>query len=150
MVSPVIRDAERADIPRIIEMGRKFLLEGPYKDIIEDHPEVPTALAYRLLEMPNAKVLVLVDTGRVEGFIGIVVLPHFYSGRTTAHEMIWYVTPEIRKTFGAICLLRAAQRSAKEMGAEYMQCTAPLPEIGRMYEMCGYSQVEVAYQKRLI
>lgn len=139
-----------ADIARIIEMGRSFLLEGPYKDIIEDHPEVPTELAHKLMGLQNAKILVLVEEGRVEGVCAFILYPHFYSGRPTAQELIWYCTPEARKHgFDTLALFRRAQRDAKEMGAEYMQFTAPTPEVGKLYEMAGYAQIEVGYQRRL-
>jgi hypothetical protein len=145
----MIREAMATDVARIVEMGRQFLLEGPYKDIIEDHPEIPTALAEKLLALPNAKILVSVDDGRVEGVVAFILYPHFYSGIQTAQELIWYCTPEVRHSFTPICLMRAAQRIAKEMGAKYMQFTAPTVEIGKLYEMSGYSQIEVGYQKRL-
>lgn len=133
----------------MVELGRRFLLEGPYKDIIEDHPEIPTGLAEKLLALQNAKVLVVEETGRVEGMMAFIVYPHFYSGVSTAQELIWYCTVEARKSFAPICLMRAAQRMAKEMGAKYMQFTAPTTEVGKLYEMSGYTMIEVGYQKEL-
>jgi len=144
-----IREATDSDIPRIVEMGRRFLHEGPYRDVIEDNPEVSIALAHKRIDSPGAKVLVSEEEGIVNGVLAFILYPHFYSGKMTAQELIWYVLPEARQSLIPICLLRAAQRIAKEMGAKYMQFTAPTPEIGRMYEICGYKQIEVGYQKEL-
>lgn len=145
----MIREALASDIERIVEMGRQFLLEGPYKDVIEDHPERPVELAHYLMTLPTAKILVSEDDGKVEGVVAFHVYPHFYSGVTTAQELIWYCTPKVRTSFTPICLMRAAQRIAKDMGAKYMQFTAPTHEVGKLYELSGYKQIEVGYQKEL-
>lgn len=147
----MIRDAVESDIPQIVELGRKFLLEGPYKDIIEDHPEVPTELAHKLLDLSSARVLVLENGEKIEGVLAFIIYPHFYSGMQTAQELIWYVLPEARhKAFDVLAMVRMAQRLAKQMGAKYMQFTAPTPDVGLLYEHMGYKQIEVGYQKELI
>ena len=145
----MIREATASDIPRIVEMGRQFLLDGPYRDVIEDHPEQPAKMAEMLLGMPSAKILVSDEKGELNGVVAFYIYPHFYSGVPTSQELIWYVSPEARKSFTPICLMRAAQRVSREMGAKYMQFTAPTPEVGKLYEMSGYKQIETGYQKEL-
>lgn len=148
----MIREATTQDIPRLIEMGRQFLLSGPYKDVIEDHPETPRQLAEKLLGLPeSAKVIVAENRGAISGVLAFIVYPHFYSGRPTAQEIIWLTDPEERKKFpfDGIALFSYAQKVAKEMGAEYMQFTAPTHEVAQLYELKGYTQIEVGYQKRL-
>jgi hypothetical protein len=129
-------------------MGRKFLLNGPYKDIIVDNPEAPTKLAHKLLSIPNAKVLVADDHGILAGVIAIYIYEHFYSGEMTADELIWYVEPTYRGQV-SLELLWAAERKAQEMGAIRMHLTAPTEEVGQIYKYCKYRQIEVGYQALL-
>ena len=151
MDSEVIREAKQEDIPRIVEIGREFLLSGPYKEIIEDNPEAASQLAERLMSLPeSARVLVSYDEGKVTGVLAFIVYPHFYSGVTTGQEICWIVDPAHRQSLDSICLLRAAQRMAREMGAKYMQFSAPEgTNVGKLYELSGYSVIETGYQKRL-
>ena len=150
----MIREATEADIPRILEMGRRFLAEGPYHGEIEDNPEVSERLVQILVQNPNAKILVSDEDGALTGLVVFLFYAHYFSGKPTAGELIWFVEPEHRRGFTGIALLRAAQRIAKEMGATSMQFTAPAtntadPKVGKMYEILGYHPVEVSYQKRL-
>lgn len=150
----MIREATPADIPRIIEMGRKFLLSGPYRDIMPDNPEVATSLAEKLVAYPEAKVLVAEEEGKVIGVFAFVVFPHYYSGLSTAGELIWYILPEHRRMTSftdspALNLLNEAEKLAKEMGAVQMHLTAPTIEIGSLYKRRGYKQVEIGFQREL-
>lgn len=144
----MIREATAADIPRIVELGSRSLVDGPYRDEL-DNPEQSAATALSVIRSQNGKVLLAEDGGRVVGLLGFVVYPHYFTGKLTAIELMWYVEPEHRSSFAAIALLRAGQRIAKTMGATKMQFTAPTEDVGRMYEMLGYSKLEVAYQKSL-
>lgn len=150
----MIREATAADIPRIIEMGRNFLLSGPYRDIMPDNPEVATSLAEKLVAYPKAKVLVAEEGGKVIGVFAFVIYPHYYSGLPTAGELIWHVLPEYRRmtsfTNGpALNLLNEAEKLAKEMGAVQMHLTAPTVEVGALYKRRGYQQVEIGFQRAL-
>lgn len=133
----------------MVEMGRDFLLNGPYREIISDNPQQAVRFANILLDTPGAKVLVDEEAGQVKGMIAFYLFPHFYSGEMTAMELIWYVDPAERKSFCGIALLRAAERIAREMGARYMQFTAPSEHVGRIYELAGYRPIEIGYQKAL-
>ena len=143
----MIRVATPADMPRIIEMGMRSIDIGPYKDEVKN-PEQAAQTAASVMGS-NGRILLAEEDGKVVGLFGFIIYPHFYTGRTTAIELMWYVEPEYRQGFTAIALLRAAQRMAKEMGAEKMQCSAPTEEVGRAYEMVGYTKLEVAYQRTL-
>lgn len=148
----MIREAETTDIPRIIEMGSRSLREGPYKDQIADNPEQATVTALQVIESSEGRILLAEEDGQVIGLVGFVVFPNYFTGEPTGNEIMWWVEPECRKKFPftAIALFRAAERIARdECGATKMCFTAPTQEVGKMYEMLGYSPVEVAYQKAL-
>lgn len=130
-------------------MGSRSIAEGPYREQLSDNPEVTRELTQKLLTQENVRILVSEDDGKVCGVLCFLLFPHYFSGEMTAGELIWYMEPEYRHSWAAICLLRAAQRLAKEMGAKRMQFTAPTVEVGKAYESLGYKQVEITYQRSL-
>ncbi len=145
----MIREATEKDIPRIVELGSRSLIEGPYKDLLADKPEVTANLAARLLNLKTAQILVA-DEDQIVGIFAFIVFPHYFSGETVAGEIIWYVVDEARKSNCALELLWAAEKKAFELGAKKMQLTAPTDEIARMYGLLrGYGKVEIVFQRSL-
>lgn len=145
----MIRLAEETDFTRIIELGRKFLLEGPYKGQIADNPETVERFIYWLSHQENARIIVFEEEERVQGVLAFFMYPHYFGGELCANEMIWCVDKEHRGR-GSLELLWAAEKMAYDMGAVRMQLTAPTREIGQFYERCkGYKLVEVGYQADL-
>lgn len=144
----LIREASIADIPAVIEMGSRSLLEGPYRDLLADNPGVTSELATRLLTMPNARLLVAEDSGKLIGIFAFMVFPHYYSGEDVAGEMIWYVLPEFRPDGPGLEMLWAAEKMAHDLGAKKMQLTAPTDEMASAYgKLRGYMKVETAFQR---
>lgn len=144
----MIRLAKESDIPRITELGREYLLEGPYREQITDNPSAVWTFSKWLLSQENARVLVL-EEGGVQGVLAFVIYPHYYGGELCASELIWCVDKAHRGR-GSMELLWTAEKMAYDMGAVRMQLTAPTPEIGKLYEHCrGYSLVEIGYQAKL-
>ena len=146
----MIRAAIPADIPAVVAMGSRSLVDGPYRDELADKPEVTAALAERLLKSDGARILVCEETEGLVGIFAFVVFPHYFSGETVAGEVMWYVVPEARTGNRALELLWAAERLAKELGAKKMQLTAPTDEIAAMYgHLRGYKKVETAFQRSI-
>ena len=145
-----IRAAQPADLSKVIALGSRSLLEGPYRELLADRPEVTSGLAKKLLEMGNARILVAENSEGIVGVFAFIVFAHYYSGETVGGEMIWYVIPEERKSNTALELLWAGERLAHELGAQKMQLTAPTDEIAGMYQkLRGYQKVETAFQRDL-
>lgn len=132
-------------------MGSRSLLEGPYKELLADKPEVTARLAEKLLTMENARVLVAELNSKLVGAFAFVLFDHYYSGEKVAGEMIWYLEPEARTGRPiALELLWAAEKLAHELGAKKMQLTAPTEEIATMYQrLKGYVKVETSFQREL-
>lgn len=146
--SAVIRLATVADVPRIVELGSRSLMEGPYHDILMDNPGVTSELAKKLLTAPNARVLVAEEDGVIVGLFAFIVFDHYYSGESVAGEMVWYTTPEARRGGPALELLWAAEKMAHDLGAKKMQLTAPTDEIAEAYQkLRGYKRIEVSFQR---
>ena len=144
-----IRQAVERDVPRVVELGRKFLSEGPYKGQISDKPEQATRFATLLIGNPNARILVSDEEGTITGVLAFILFPHHFTGEVYALEIIWYVEPQYRPGGIAMRLMWEAERMAFEMGAIFMQFTAPDAKASAIYERFGYHPVEVGYQKEL-
>jgi N-acetylglutamate synthase-like GNAT family acetyltransferase len=144
-----IREATLNDVPRVVELGRKFLAEGPYAGQIKDNPEQANRFTTLLIDNPSAKILVSEKNGTVTGVLAFLLFPHHFSGEMTALEIIWYVEPQYRPGGIAMRLMWTAERIAQEMHAHFMQFTAPDAKASAIYERFGYHQVEIGYQKEL-
>jgi GNAT superfamily N-acetyltransferase len=144
----MVREGTLEDIPRIVELGRRSLQDGPYQGRIEDNPEQVERFA-RLVILHLGKVLVWEEDGTVTGLFAFLVAPHFFDGRMFAQELIWYVLPECRKGGAAIKLLWEAERIAKALGVKFFQVTAPDNEVENLYGRFGYKQQEVVFQRDL-
>lgn len=141
----MIRAAVAADIPRLVEMGLRFLRESPYRSQLKENPEQMAKTAAMVLEKDGW--LVFECDGKVCGMIGWVLFPHFLSGEMIAGEVVWWVEPEHRGQGPR--LVREAEKKAKVQGAARMQMIAPNEEVARMYARMGYDFVESAHQKTL-
>lgn len=143
----MIREATRADVPRLVEMGQRFLQSTPYRHVLDDNPSAMEAMASLLVTSPDGVVLVA-DADGLTGMIGLLICAHHISAERMANEVFWWVEPETRGTFG-LRLLRAAEMWARGHGAVRMQMVAPDTSVGKIYERFGYAPVEIAYQRRL-
>jgi|SRR6185312_3287291 len=144
----MIREAIASDIPEIVALGRKFLLEGPYKNELGDNPEQTAALTLEVIK-EKGKVLVLEEDSAIRGVLGFILFPHYFSGEITAGELIWYVEPEFRIGCPALKLMWEAENIAKSLGAKRMQFTAPSDDVAALYQRFGYKAVETTFQKVL-
>lgn len=143
-----IREATLADIPRIVELGTLWLREGPYAELVPESPERFTRLAEQIVS-GLGKVLLWEANGQVTGLLAFLVVPHFLTDQMTASELIWYVLPASRPEGAGMRLFWAAQDLARELGAKRMEFTAPTEQVGALYRRCGYTQMEVHYQRSL-
>ena len=113
---PMIREANESDIPRITEMGSRSLREGPYKDLVADKPEETGKLALQVIQ--KGLVLVSEEDEKLTGLLAFIIFPHYFSGELTAGEVMWYVEPEYRATFTAICLLLCRRTHGARLWSE--------------------------------
>lgn len=142
----MIRRATDADIPRLVEMGRRFLKESPYHRHIAENPQQMAELGRQL--MKNAGGLLISEhDGQITGMFGFVVYDHFMSGERVAGEVFWWVEPEARGD--GVKLLRTAEQEARNAGAKAMQMIAPDEHVAGFYARLGYIPVEMTYQRSL-
>jgi GNAT superfamily N-acetyltransferase len=141
----MIRLAAEPDIPRLVEMGRRFREETGYRAHIAENPAKMAQLAAQLAA--NGGLLVSERDGRLVGMLGYILFDHFLSGEMVAGEVFWWVEPEHRGA--GVRLLIEAERRARAAGASRMQMIAPTDKVGQFYQRVGYEYVESAYQKNL-
>lgn len=142
-----IRAATSGDIPRLVEMGRRFIAETAYRDLVVANPQRITQIIEEVMAAPDGIVLVSVSERGIVGMIGVLVYPHPFSGERTGFDLCWWVEPEARGH--GVRLMRAAEAWAREHGATQMQMVAPNPRVEGLYQRLGYRAIEVAYQRRL-
>lgn len=145
----MIRPATVNDLPEIVRMGSRSLMDGPYKEKIKDDPQTAAELVVQVIEDQKGKVFVAEENGKLIGILGLVIFPNYYTREMTAHELIWYVLPEYRRSFTAAALFRRAEAEARNAGCVKMVFTAPTQEVAKAYEALGYKALEVAYYKDL-
>lgn len=144
----MIRRATPDDLPRIIEMGQRFIAETPYRDLIsEADPERVTDLVVKVATSPDGVILIADDDGNVTGMIAMVVGEHPYSGERTGSELVWWVEPEHRG-YG-LRLLKAAEEWARDRGATRIHMVAPNDQIGALYARLGYTPAETTYMRSI-
>src|SRR5947208_2611906 len=111
-----IRNAQSADIPRIVELASRSLEDGPYAGVIADSPKHAQRCAEEVMQ--KGQILLAEEDGQVVGLLGFLLADHHFSGERYGAELMWYVEPEHRtmKAFGegsAINLLKEAEQRAK-------------------------------------
>lgn len=141
----MIRAATEADIPRLVEMGRRFRQESTYAQYLADNPEKMEELGKTLLAA-NGLLLAEQDDG-ITAMLGFIVHNHFISGEKVAGEVFWWAEPERRGD--GVRLLRETENRARGVGAKYMQMIAPNARVAAFYERIGYEFVESTHQKAL-
>jgi GNAT superfamily N-acetyltransferase len=143
----VIRPATYSDIPKMLEMGKRFFEASGYSDIAEFDTESLRASFEALLSSDSAVVLV------GEGAMAAALIYPFYfnANHKTAQEMFWWVDPEQRGI--GTQLLDALIAGCKAKGAESLSMIALerlTPEkVGGIYERRGFRPSERSYIKKL-
>jgi GNAT superfamily N-acetyltransferase len=133
----VIREAFGADMPRLMDMGRKFhaasgigaeLDEGALRGFLSG-----------LLQNDSACILV-----GEHGTIGGVLVPAYFNPSwVMAVEAFWWAERD------GLALLREFEAWAAKNGASEVRMTslASLPRADAVLRRKGYSPIEISYQK---
>lgn len=141
----IVRDAIEADIPRLVEMGRRFRSETSYSKYLADNPERMAQLGRQLLAKDG--LLLAERDGAIVGMLGFIVHSHFISGEIAAGEVFWWMEPEFRGD--GLKLVDEAKRRARLAGALYLDMIAPSKRVARLYQHLGYEFVESTHRIQL-
>lgn len=143
----MIREARFADVPRLVEMGIRFINDSAYWGRIFPDEIAMTNLAQGLIAADHGHVLVYEHDGKIVGMIGVIATFHPYSGKPVMSEMFWYVEPESRGA--GVRLLRAVEGWAREKGIEDSIMISPSPKVSAFYQRLGYEPLEEQFIKKL-
>ena len=128
-------------------MACAFRASSPYANAFAENREQIEFMAKMLISQDHGLVLVADVDGDVVGMIGMMIYPHHLSGEPTAGEICWWVDPPYRGCGKQ--LLLAAEAWALVRGAKIVQMMAPTPEVGQIYQKCGYFSAETTWVRRL-
>lgn len=149
-VTTRIRAATLADVPALVDLGRRFIRETGYRHLIRLNPPALERLAVQLIMCAKAPSIVLVAErqGTLIGMFGLMAYPHPMSDDLTVAELMWWINPEARGA--GLRLYRAGERWAKDQGPDVvLQMIAPTDDVETLYTRLGFVPVERTFQKRL-
>lgn len=154
----MIREATLSDMPRLVEMARRFIASSIYREWLEGASSeqvadyVRVVLEHGTIFVAERSEQVAADRveKRVVGMLALTVQPHLLTRQLFAEEHAWWVDPEARHTSAGPRLMHYMECWCVQKGIDMVKMVAPAgSSVGDFYEKCGYRPVEGAWIKRL-
>lgn len=143
----MIRAATPDDIPALVDLGVRFMLESAYGQHLTINADAMEQLAAQLIGAPNGLVLVDDRDDEITGMIGVIATLHPFSGESMLSELFWYVLPAARG--GGVRLLLAAEAWARANGVVKSLMVSPNKTVSALYQRLGYVPLERQFIKNL-
>jgi GNAT superfamily N-acetyltransferase len=146
----IVREAHEGDVDALLRMARAFYPVSGYDRLAPFCEDATRALVAML--MGHGILLVAESLNkRVVGMVGLMIGPGLCNHTIRmAHEVVWWVEPEARRTNAAVLLLRAVEPAAKDLGcvaAQMIHLTSSPPQAALLYRRMGYVLTESSYTK---
>jgi len=152
----IIREATLLDAPALDTMGRHFIEQTDYGNVLRYSADSMKTLIKTILE--HGTVFIAEERLQLDGLapamtavgmLALCVFNHPIAGEPYADEVCWWVEPLHRRGLGP-ALLGAAELWARQKGVGMLKMVAPAGSaVGRYYERQGFLALETAYVKRL-
>ena len=148
----IIRAGQLIDLERCLDMAENFYEVAGYK---EDIPLCrDSCREFMEFAMSQGLLFVAALEGSVVGFVLGIASPYIMNKNYLAGaELAWWVEPEYRKGSTGIKLLKAIEKSAKDLGIKMwsmMSLESVEPEkMERLYKALGYVPAERTYVRVL-
>jgi GNAT superfamily N-acetyltransferase len=142
-----IRAATPDDIPRLVELGVRFMRESGYSEHLAINEAAQGALAAMLIDAPHGALFVAQEAGEIIGMIGVIATHHPHSGEPVMSELFWYVLPRARGC--GVRLLLKAEGWARGMGVKKSLVVSPSAIVSDLYRRMGYNRLEEQFIKTL-
>ena len=147
-----VRKAIFKDIPDIVYMGYRFLIESGYINTCGFNVDDAVSTARSIIN--TGILLILEKENRMIGMIGGVLSPYPWNkNKIAAAEIAWWVKPEERGNRGSILLVDKFEKEAINMGATQINLHNILAmngdKIARFYEKRGYQHLENTFSKEI-
>jgi GNAT superfamily N-acetyltransferase len=143
----MIREATPDDIPRLVELGVRFMRESDYGQHLAVNEAAIAQLAAMLIEAPHGAVFVAEEAGEIVGTIGVIATHHPHSGEAVMSELCWYVLPRARGC--GVRLLLKAEGWARARGVKKSLVVSPSAAVSDLYRRMGYARLEEQFIKTL-
>lgn len=148
MLTNNIRIATQEDVDVIVSLGFDFWITTEY---------YANGIPYSFEKCRNLASM-LIDSGVAVvagdyGFLLMIVAPHPFSANfTVASEIAFYLKPEMRGGYAAAKMIRLAEKTAKEMGAnQFAMFTLQSSPgvVSRLYQRLGLHLSESTFSKMI-
>ena len=144
----MIRLAVKSDMPELLRMSQAFFNVSGYSDITTLDADDAEIILTSLIESNT-----LLTDGE-SAMLGFMVFPMYFNHNTTmAQELFWWVDEDKRKSGVGLKLLRAAEKQAKELGAESMMMISIADldgeKVNKLYKAMGYKPQESIFMRVL-
>lgn len=144
--------ADWSDFIGIQEIVAKFHTESPYAHIPLKHAKVNEIILSFIENKSDRTCILLKDGNKVVGIIAGQITEPVFCDRKIAHEIVWYVLPDYRKSIWSIKLLKAFEYwSENVMKADITQMASVsndhIDKLQSLYEKRGYKLFEKTYLK---
>lgn len=143
----MIREARFVDIPRLVDLGVRFMREANYAALLPPDRTRQAKVMRQLIGDANGLILVSENENEIEGMLGAVIMQHPFSAQWVMQELFWYLRPDRRGA--GIRLLKKAEDWARSSGATRIILVAPSKRIARFYRKTGLSHMEEHFIKSL-
>lgn len=147
----MIRVATLADLPAVVELGKKFLESTILNPIAAYDPGSAWETARDLIESENGEVFVLEKDKQIIGFISGILAPVYWNfSILAAQQLAFYVLPEHRG-FSSLKLLKQWELWASGKGATVFYSGAKrdvrFGKMDKMLDRMGYVELETVHVK---
>lgn len=147
----MIRAATLADLPTIVELGKRFLESTILNPIAPYDPGSAWESARNLIENENGEIFVLEREKQVIGFISGALTPAYWNfSLLAAQQFAFYVLPAHRG-FSSLKLLKQWELWAAGKGATVFYSGAKKDDrfgkMDKMLERMGYAELETVHVK---
>lgn len=148
----MIRAATYDDLPRVLEMGRRFFDTAGWPEVAEWDDASTEATLRFLIDQPTGGLFLAEVDGQVVGMTGGLVTPFYFNlAHLTGQELFWWVEPEHRGIGSG--LFDALEAWAADAGAQTFTMIAVdrlKPDVmARIYRARGYRPAEHSFIRRL-
>lgn len=137
----MIRPANHADIPGLVEMGAVMHAESRYSRMTYDPAKVAVVLG---MILERGAVFVAERDGEIIGGFAGVVEEHWFSSDKVATDLALFVQPGKRGSLAAVQLLKAFLVWASEKGAVMtdilINTGVRTEQTAKLFSLCGGEQ----------
>lgn len=141
----MIREATIDDVPRLVEMGGRFVASSSYCGRLANNPRAQCDMMLRLIQHQDGQVFVSEKDGHVTGMVGVAAFLHPWSGEWMAEEVFLWVEPESRGP--GIKLLKRAEQWVDAKSGVRIQANSPNSRLSKVLERLGYTKIEEVFYK---